>query len=1267
MRPGDVVADRFVVEREIASGGMGTVHRAHDRVRGEDVALKVMIGDDPASVARFDREAELLSELDHPALVRYVAHGLTPYGSPFLAMEWLEGEDLAMRLARGALTIEAAVDCGRRVAQALSALHRRGLVHRDVKPSNIFLAFGDPARAKLLDLGVARRIRQADALTGTGVAIGTPYYMAPEQARAARDLDARVDVFAMGAVLFESIAGRPPFGGGNLVEVLGKIVLEPARPLSEIVREVPASLEAIVARCLEKDREQRFEHGGALADALAHVVADARSVRSVPSQSRAIGSSERRVVTVLLVGRADPLAATMQQQAAVSVGSRVREVIASHGASTEHLVEGSTIVALSEPAVPIDQAVRAAKMALAVRAAVPELPLAIATGRAELAGAPVGEAVSRAARALSHAQGGAIRLDEEAASLLALRFEIDRDDRGPILARAAVGARRLLGRATPFVGRDRELALLEGLFHECVDEEKARCALVTAPAGSGKSRLLDELVARLRTDDSVEILSGVADVQRAGTPFGALSSLLRRAAEIYDGEPLPEQHRKLRARLSRSLGGEALEGALPFLGELCGAPFQEDASEALRAARRDPVLMSDYAIGAFEQFVAAECASKPLVLVLDDLHWGDLPSVRAIDGVLRALEGSRLFVLLLARPEIHDLFPRLLHQREMQEVRLGAMGRRACEQLIREALGERATADVTAWIVERAQGNAFFVEELIRAAFTSATRDIPDTVLGVVQARLDALGPDAKRALRAASVFGGNFWKSGVEKLLASDASMEGALRDLVEQEVVASVARGRFPDETELSFRHALIREAAYAMLTDDDRTVAHLHAAEWLEARGAHDPAEIAQHRERGGDLANAAIFWSRAAVESLDVNDLSTANERAERGVACGASDVLLGELRLTQTIAAMWQGDHRSASERSEQSVASLASGSRAWFRAAAEGIAAAGRLGDRDRVATRIERLLSTEAAPDARDEQVIALARTFVPASNARLEVTERALMRAVAVGKDGALGPIARAQLAEARGIHAAMHGRAEESERLLLAAIDAYAEGGAARDRCLTQSSLAWSYLVSGHLDRADAAVDASQAMAAEMRIQTGQAWATHMRGMSLMFRDRHAEARDKLTKAIEIFASQKNARQEGWALAALARVHLALGDAEGAARESLRSIDLLATNPVFLHWPHAIRCRALLALGRVDEALDHAKTAMQLMEPHPWSFDQGHAMRAYVEVLRASNDARAEQAAQEGARVIRAVAEAIEDPEWRASYLAQTDHRWLVTGTL
>jgi serine/threonine protein kinase len=260
MLPGEVVAERFELLGLAQAGGMGAIWRARDRLSGEPVAIKLQHA--TCDDQRFLREAALLAELRHPAIVRHVAHGRMPSGELYLAMEWLEGEDLAQRIARGALAADEALAIVRRIADALALLHGRGGLHRDLKPSNLFLEGGRPERAKLLDFGIARAAAVGVTLTGT--IMGTPGYTAPEQARGARDVDARADVFALGCVLYECLTGRAAFKGDHPMAVLARILLEEPPRLVEVAPSAPPALDALVARLLAKDPARRPRDAGEL-------------------------------------------------------------------------------------------------------------------------------------------------------------------------------------------------------------------------------------------------------------------------------------------------------------------------------------------------------------------------------------------------------------------------------------------------------------------------------------------------------------------------------------------------------------------------------------------------------------------------------------------------------------------------------------------------------------------------------------------------------------------------------------------------------------------------------------------------------------------------------------------------------------------------------------------------------------------------------------------------------------------------------------------
>ncbi len=265
---------RYELRERIARGGMGEIWRAHHAGLDREVAVKIVRPDrasQPGASARFTREVRALVELKHPCTVRILDHGVTNDGLRYFAMELLEGETIDARLSgEQKLEPRRAAEIARDVARALDEAHLRGIIHRDVTPKNLFLvklATGEEI-VKVLDFGIAKDRGDAEAstLTAHGQIIGTPTYMAPEQARGT-EVDARTDVYALGAVLFRMLCGRPPFEKGSQAETLQAHVWD-APPKPSWIADVPPELETIVLRCLRKAPAERFATAGALADAL---------------------------------------------------------------------------------------------------------------------------------------------------------------------------------------------------------------------------------------------------------------------------------------------------------------------------------------------------------------------------------------------------------------------------------------------------------------------------------------------------------------------------------------------------------------------------------------------------------------------------------------------------------------------------------------------------------------------------------------------------------------------------------------------------------------------------------------------------------------------------------------------------------------------------------------------------------------------------------------------------------------------------------------
>ncbi|MEN9797957.1 MAG: hypothetical protein RL653_1653 [Pseudomonadota bacterium] len=266
VRPGSILRGTYEITSLIGEGGMGQVFAARHVRLPKQVAVKILKTDlklSPDIVARFRREAEIASRLGHPNIVEVLDFDTLPGGTPFLVLEYLKGESLAQRLARGPLSLEETREIALQVGSALLAAHQAGVVHRDLKPDNIFLLPGDSTgatrhRVKLLDFGISKLSDSRTVQTQDSVLIGTPRYMSPEQALGNNQaLDARSDVFALGCIYYEMLSGQPAFPGENIPTLLYKIVHDAPRPLPELVPGIPANVWPALQRALAKRVDER--------------------------------------------------------------------------------------------------------------------------------------------------------------------------------------------------------------------------------------------------------------------------------------------------------------------------------------------------------------------------------------------------------------------------------------------------------------------------------------------------------------------------------------------------------------------------------------------------------------------------------------------------------------------------------------------------------------------------------------------------------------------------------------------------------------------------------------------------------------------------------------------------------------------------------------------------------------------------------------------------------------------------------------------------
>lgn len=1271
IRPGTLAFDRFEIVREAGRGGMGAVYLARDRAREELVALKILLGDIEGT-ERFARESQTLASLGHPGIVRYVAHGPT-----WLAMEWLEGESLSERLRRGPIEVPEATRIAHAAALALGAGHAAGVVHRDIKPGNLFLASNaeGPPRVKVVDFGIARAVRpDVRSLTTTGTVLGTPYYMAPEQARGSREIGAAADVWSLGAVLYEMLSGHRPFDHESVMAVLAAVLLEEPTALAEHCPEAGEALTSLVMRCLDKRPENRPADGTALADALGALDLSDRPGNVRPGGQALTGREQRVVFLVLSVHAASGSDATVsdagwsRSQAAASPEGALRAVADAHGARVESLGDGALLALVSDHGSPGDQAARAARLALAMHTEVPTAALVVGAGRAEVGlRLPVGDAVQRATELAEHARAdpdSAVRVDPIAHGFLSGRFVLDGDAHGlRLLSAVPDGDSATIRRDVPLFGRDRELSTLESLAREVIDEPVARAALITGPPGIGKSRLLAELERKLRADGEHLVLALRGEPLRERSPHALAALVVRRAAEIEDGESLDVRRAKIAALVARTVAPPERPRTVAFLGEITRTPVDDD-DPALRAARADAFLRGDLVEQAFSTWLTSLSRARPVALLVDDLQFVDEASITLLGKALERAEGTPLLVVMAGRPSENGA--PILEEHEPTSVRLGKLTPKASRALM-DAVAPSAEPQLAQRIVERSEGNPLFLEEMARAArHEGAQVSLPTSVLAVVEDRITELDPEGRRVLRALSILGARASEGELSTLLGAahgQSSLADWLGLLERRDLVVRERSGEGPHR--YSFRQPLVREAAYAMLTPADRALGHRLAAELAQAAPDADPAVVAAHFDAAGEGARAAPHYALAAERMLGAHDLKGALARAERGLVLASDTAVRAELHGTLARARRWRGEYDAAFTAASEALAGHAAGSMGWLDAASTLLSAASQRGRTAEITSLIEAVLALEPTGASERAALVVAACRAGSALLAKGDVTasERALARAEHLLASAPAEPVATAWCRVLRASLALVAGDASAFAQGTTLAVEAYEQAGDARDAVNQRVRLGNAWMSLGVPERAEPVLRAALADAERMGLRLVQGYAHQNLGHALAWLGRAEEASAELNRALEIAAALGDARLEAGARLYVAELLRGAGEPERAEREARLGRALVASVPGFGAVAAAHHALALLAVGDVVGAEAAAAVAQGALEASPEAFEEGEASirRAQGEVLAARGEPEQAAAAAEAAwaRITRRAAK-IADVALRDTFLTRLpDH--------
>ena len=1012
---------------------------------------------------------------------------------------------------------------------------------------------------------------------------------------------------------------------------------------------------------------------------------------SAPDRSRAaLGSPEIRLHSLVLAVTAELIGSDIQalradrEVAHLDVRRALEETLLRLGGHPCFFPDGSLLLTLAPMDSAHDQAALAARCALLIRSRWPAAQVAVATGKGQLAAqAIIGEVVDHAAELVREAPrrlrenaqlaaaSGSIWVDALSASLLERRFDVLRFEGGGLLTGESTSIDTVLpvlGTRPPCLGREPDLAILEATLAHCRIESQSQAILITAAAGIGKTRLRQEFVLRARRrSQPPTVLVGLGQLLSAGAPYSLLSSGLRRLCGIEAvGSPSLEMQR-LRQSCTELLGASEGEKIAPFLARLCGIWRADSDIPELRAANNDPRIMSLHILESLTAFLRAWCERNPLLWIFDDLHWGDALSVELLASLLRALDACPFMVLALGRPEVKQLFPTVREWPNVKEWQLVGLSRSASERLIRFVCGDTLERATVSRMVQQAEGNPLLLEELIRAAAHKDGAEPLSTVLAILQARLQQLAAPARMMLVRASVFGDRFWREGLLAMsgAGSEEEVDAALQQLTKAELIATLPQSRHPDDVELCFRHALLREAAYSLLSEEQRRAWHTCAAEYLLRVGKSDALSLAEHLSRGREPARAARYFCAAAEHLLEGNDLAGARSCVERGLACQTlpHDVhdpersIRGELLGIYAMVLYRSMELAASLEMGESALQLMTQGSRGWCLTFYALFSAAMMLGRREMLRELADRFLTVQpqaSAMAAYAESGGVLLSTFSlvgeRAASRRIFSRMEQMLRAA-----GQQDPVSEAWLRFGQQqLVRLLEGEPAQAWSAGRSAAMAAAQTQNRRWIGLMEASAALSEAELGMVS-GEARLRAATKLLSQLSGESTYGYAAGWLALVLSGSREHVPEALRLAEGV-LAQYQRSAVFSGMAQLALARGHLCTGAVVAAEAAARSAVQLLASTPPLQLGAYAQLVTVLLARGETEQARAIAKESLHKLHALGGSGWMDLAVRlADIEAeLAAGETQSALLRLGEAVGILRIRAEHIPDAAQRQGYL-------------
>ncbi|MEL7368279.1 MAG: protein kinase, partial [Myxococcota bacterium] len=917
LRPGETVG-HYLIQRLLGRGGMAIVYEAVDTRLNRSVALKFLTPESreiETVRSRFLQEARAVSALDHPHICTVYDVGETSDGEMYIAMALCDGEDLAKILSRGPLPLARALDVAIKIADALTAAHSQGIVHRDVKPANIIVSDDG---VKLLDFGIAKV--SGRQITGQGELVGTPAYMSPEQLNGGF-VDARADIWALGLILYEMVSGQKPFSTSSIEVLMYQIMAKTPAPLAD----VPETLNALLARALERDDDQRYQRMADLKADLERIRRPANRALLTTDDVRR-GTAERRLITVVQCGLVSSMPGLDPE--------RLLDVLPSFRALVARIVtrlDGTVFTAISDyvvaffgvPTAHEDDARRAVRVALALVDAVADKSEFTDAGFAVRAGIHAGTMIARSpqtnvtvdltsmvgrvpriAGALEAlAAPGEVVVTRTVKNLLGESFAFEEStarrlpgEAEPVAVYRALGESAGPEAVVPLVGRQQEVALLRQRWALARDGA-GQGVVIVGEAGIGKSRLVQVLREfALEGGAGADGQSGGAGVWRIecqcspyhrNVAFYPIIDLFERAIfKFAPDDDEPARLARIEAFLSEN--DQVVEETAPLLGMLLGLAV----STRYPPLQLSPERAREKTMDLLLRLMLARAEIQPVIFIVEDLHWSDPSFIEFIGRLLTQLPTARIFAVLTHRPEFQADWTRGMH---VSDLRLLGLPTAEVRQLVEALPGaSRLAPEQIDSLATNADGVPLFAEELAKSMLDTGSlenstvdRVVPATLQESLTARLDRLGR-VKGIAQLASMFGREFSFRLLSAIATRDeASMKRGLDKLVRAGLL--FVKGIEPHVVYI-FKHALIQEAAYQSLLIRDRQRYHGQIADALSSElsdvAEGQPQVLAHHLHFAARYVEAIPLWLQAGGQ---------AQRRSAHQEAVGQYDEAMNALR------------------------------------------------------------------------------------------------------------------------------------------------------------------------------------------------------------------------------------------------------------------------------------------------------------------------------------------------------------------------------------